>query len=328
MRRAISWLLVAGSLFSSCNAGGVTEGRDQRAASPLMMQGKAGVERPLAPSILEFRHVESRESGGSSRTFIQTLGGDRWVRTFGNVTFGWADPYVVGLIGESSTPGIVVRGQLERLEPGRAVLNAIREYGADLAVPGLGPTGRAYVFLFPKRVDFDQTLALTRTESIEGLERFATLTPQCSYARLHLDHGIRQAAILLLHVPDLTVSLDDPQDSACVEQFFARNLLLSRTQVQSLLYPAGARESGRCVLARVLRPSNGRREPSPEQSACPEAPIRRAEVLSAYAAASGVGLQSDAARKAIESIKKVCSQQVTSGEVKDESCRALLNGEN
>lgn len=328
MRAATSWLFAAAALFSSCHAAGIAEGGDQQVAAPLTMQRKGEAERPLAPSILEYRHVESLDAGASPRTYIQTLEGDRWTRTFGNLTFGWGDPYVTGLTGESSTPRrIVVRGQLERLDSANAVFDAIRGYSADLRIPDLGPTARAYVFLFPKRADFDRTLAAAGSTVLPGLRRFAALTPQCSYARLHLDQGNRQAAILLLHIPDLTVSLDDPQDRACIEGFFEQNLLLPPAQVQRLLYPAGVSAEEGCTVARVLRPLKGRPAPALETAGCPIAPIRRAEVLTAYAGASGLGLKPDEARRIIESTKSTCKQQLERGQINDESCRSVLQGE-
>lgn len=328
MRVATSWLLAAAAVFSSCHAAGVVEGDAQKGAGPLSMGGQGAAERPLAPSILEYRHVESQPPGTSSRTYIQTLSGDRWTQTFGNLTFGWDDPYVTGLTGELSTPRrIVVGGQLVRLDSPDAVFGAIRDYSRDLSIPDLGPTGQAYIFLYPKRPDFDQTLMAAGSAAIPGLQRFTPLTSQCSYARLRLDQGNRQAAILLMHVPDLTVSLDDAGDRACIEQFFAKNLQLAPARVQALLYPSASSAAGGCTVARILRPDQMRAAPAMETGGCPAAPNRRAEVLVAFAKATGIGLKPGQAEAIIKSVENTCKQQLESGRVKDESCRSVLLGE-
>ncbi|MDT8760218.1 hypothetical protein MZO42_16075 [Sphingomonas psychrotolerans] len=326
--RVASWLPAVAAIFSSCHSTEVVEGDRQQMAAPLNMNREGVAERPLTPSILEYRHVESQASGSSPRTYIQTLEGDRWTRTFGNLTFGWGDPYVSGLTGERATPpGIVVGGQLVRLNSPDAVLAAIRDYARDLSIHELGPTGRAYIFLFPKRVDFDQTLVAARSATIPGLQRFSPLAAQCSYARLRLDQGNRQAAILLMHVPDLDLNLADAEDRTCVEQFFAQNLQIAPREVQILLYPRVSGASGGCTLARILRPDQLQASPALESAGCPTAPIRRAEVLVAFAKARGVGLRPGQAEAMIRSVENACKEQIGSERVKDESCRAALAGE-
>jgi len=289
------------------------------------MGGKGSTERPLAPMILQYHHVESQPPGASPRTYIQNLNGDRWTQTFGNLTFGFSDPDVTALTGEQVIPQrIVVTAHLIRLDSPDAVFGAIRELSRDLSIPDLGPSGWAYVFLYPKRQDFDQMLTAAKSAAIPGLQRFAPLTPQCSYARLHLDQGNRQAAILLAHVPDLTLSLDDAGDRTCIEQFFAKNLQLAPAQIQALLYPAGSKNVGGCTVARILRPDQMRAEPAMESDGCPTAPDRRAEALMAFAKAEGIGLKPGQAQAIIKSVTDSCKRQVESGGPLAGTCRPVL----
>lgn len=60
---------------------------------------------------------------------------------------------------------------------------------------------------------------------------------------------------------------------------------------------------------------------------CPAAPNRRAEVLVAFAKATGIGLEPGQAEAIIKSVENTCKQQLESGRVKDESCRSVLLGE-
>ena len=319
-------LLAAAAMLAACHDDGHAEDRNGAAARPVEV--RTGDGRPLSPVTLQFLHVERPGPGGSPRTFIETLNGDRWTQTFGNLTFDVNDPFVAGLLSpRRQLWPTTISSSLGRLASPRDVVGAIKAYRDHLATPDLGPTGEGYVFLFPVKADYDAALGAVDAAAVPGLRHTAALTPRCAYARLIVDAGERQAGILFMHVPDGEVSLGDPGDRACVEEYFARNLVLTRAEVDALIFSRGQPGAGSCVLARILPPAGSSAAPSPS-TGCPTAPIRRAATLMAFAQAEGVGLAPGQAQGIVAAIKGACARQATSRQSwRDETCPAILDGD-
>jgi hypothetical protein len=160
---------------------------------------------------------------------------------------------------------------------------------------------------------------------VPGLARFSDISNQCSYARITLDDGNRQIAVMLMHLPDDVLDLNEAGDQGCILGFFARNLNMTVQRVRDRIVPPGFVSTGACEVARIVRRGYRPDTVSWVAANCPQPPIMRADFVYAYARANGLGLTSEERRLFPEAARQSCYG--TRPSAADRSCPTLLSGE-
>lgn len=316
--------------LAACGGAGPANGGE---ANPLRA-GNDERARPLAPSMLEISHVEfddEKKDRDNSRTYIRTdqiLG-----EVFGNFVFASDDQLVASLthgakyavprffVSSSLKKTATINDLLERFH----VLSGERKVAGRLSISEISDPG-GFIFLFPNVDDYIQSVSRLNAEPVNGLGKFISLGSSCSYARLSLDHGERQAAFLLIHASGGSIQFEREEDRTCLIRFFSENWGVAPESSKSLIYGRLPAPHGKCEIARIMQPETVGDTLPPERSGCPIAPLRRPESVVAYARRQGVGVGKAQAQALEMSARSFCDNLKNPDDVVEESCRAAFKG--
>jgi hypothetical protein len=346
--------------LAACGGAGPANGGE---ANPFMVAEVDNGSRPLAPNRLLFVQVEfGPKDSDSHRTFIRTEATDGPTESiFRNLAF----PSGLDTLSHSLVYGQKVQNfpqfhvtssrvrftSMGTLAAQMRILNGTRapdkiriETGkrviADDDLSGYGKirTGypEAYIYLFPKSADYEQTLSALNMEGIGGLGKFSPIGPDCAYARMSLDAGNAQAAIMLMHTRGNLIDLNDQEGRRCMLGFFARNWNISMESARRLVFGDAAVPEGRCEYVRILQPGEDDRNAPVERSGCPRRMTaskldmgiadRQPEAVAAYAQRKGIGLSPDEAQRAIAAMQRICNDSKYALPDFKASCRIAFKG--
>jgi hypothetical protein len=259
------------------------------------------------------------------RTYIEVPDRFEWANIFGNVSFAFGDPKVAALSGHVSPPQVVVTSETNRLTSIAEVLGQIEHAETFLRNTDIPAYSQGLVFLFPNRRDYDEAAkALAKPRGL-GVSKLDVIAGECAYARIQTSDGQRQAAVLLMYASHRTIDFANAGDRACFVGYFARNLGVSEAIAGTLIFPERRLPVGPCEVVRILRPGEQSPPATRITKGCLPAPGRRAEFISAYAKAGGIGLTGSESSELIRSVQDTCRYQIEHPELRgDDSCRDLL----
>jgi len=346
--------------LASCGNPGPAKGGE---ANPLMIAEQENGPRPLAPNRLLFVHVEfGPDNSGSNRTYIRTEAMDGPAESiFRNLAFpsglttlshnlaygqkmqNFPQFHVTSsMVRFTSTETLAAQMRIlngtrapdkVRIENGKRVITDDDLSGYEKIRTGYP---EAYIYLFPQSADYEQALSGLDTNGIEGLDKFSAIGRDCAYARMSLDGGNTQAAIMLMRTHGKPIDLNDQEGQRCMLGFFARNWNISIESARRLVFGDAAVSEGRCEYARILQPGEDDRSTPIERSGCPhritasklDAGIadRQPEAVVAYARRKGIGLSPDEAQRSIAAMQRMCKDSEHALPDFKASCRTAFEG--
>jgi hypothetical protein len=241
--RILSFIAAPFAMLAACGAqGSEADGFASTTGAGSVFANPGGGWRPLSPTFITFYHVEEDGTAGKAmKTYVRTADSNSVSRIFGNVLFDRSDPAVAGLLGYPSPISLLtVRGTLIRLHSFEAVATALDEQYARQATFYKDGPSKAEILLFPKLDQLTRYVGQMVGERMSYLGKPRQLTKGCFYVRGLGMGDSRESAVLAMHVPDDTVSLDDADDRACLDAFFAANIGTTPTAVDDLIFGPGS----------------------------------------------------------------------------------------
>lgn len=346
--------------LAACGHAGPANGGE---ANPFMVAEKKDGPRPLAPNRLYFAQVDFNAADDDGKRIYIRIDddiSDSWDDLFRNLAFA-SDSITQTLelgFGVQNFPEFMPSssearvGSVETLIARMQILTGTREPEKPRFENGKRISGvnnlsghgkitagspKAYMFLFPKRADYERAQSGLNSARIKGLDKFSAINSDCAYARISREGGDAQAAIMLMHMRDDLVDLNDPGDRRCMLGFFARNWNISIETAHRMVFGDVPIPQGICEYVRMMERGEHRAFPPVEKAGCPRPNTsykptggvadHQPEAVVAYVRRKGVGLLPAQADMAIEAMRKLCATWVNN-ELPDfkASCRSAFEG--